>query len=112
MPYLYLSYKPTIKVSHIITSTSKTYENTDTNICLQLGLIRFSKPEIPGVCRISFGCPGCRYINHTRAMGGIEKSKIYKFLKYYMVREICFGEEVAMKIWSLGILIVCFSLVP
>ena len=45
MPYLYLYYKTTIKVSHIINYTSKKYENIDTNICLQLGLISSCKME-------------------------------------------------------------------
>ena len=81
MPYLYLSYRTTIKVSHIITSTSKKYENTYTNTCLQLGLIHYFKLESPGFCGITLGCPGCWSSNHTWAMIGIEKSNIYQFFK-------------------------------
>ena len=58
IPYLYLYYKPTIKLSHITTSNSKKYENTDTNIWLQLGLISSSKIESLGVCVITVVCPG------------------------------------------------------
>ena len=81
MPYLYLYYKTTIKVSHIITYTSKKYENTDNNISLQLGLISSCKLETPGVYRIFLGCSGSRYINHTWAMVWIEKSTIYQDVK-------------------------------
>ena len=110
MPYLYLSYKPTIKVSHIITSTSKKYENIDTNILIQLGLIISSKLETPGVCGIAFGCPGFRSSNHTWAMGGIEKSNIYQYLKMLYGLGKIFGGGVAVKIWILGLVIVCLSL--
>ena len=78
---MYLSYKPNIKVSNMIISISKKYENIDTNIFLQLGLISSSKLDILGVCGISLGCPGCRYSNHTWAMGGIEKINIYHYFK-------------------------------
>ena len=96
MPYLYLYYKTTIKVSQIITSTSKKYENIDTNICLQLGLISSSKLDSPGFCGISLG---------------IEKSNPYQYYKilYGLVKIL--WEGVAVKIWCLGLVIVCFSLV-
>ena len=91
MPYMYLSYKQIIKVSHIITYTLKKYENTDTNICLQLGLIIFSKLESSGICVISFGCPGCISINHIWAIGGIEKSNIYQYFKILYGLKKLFG---------------------
>ena len=91
MPYLYLSYKTTIKVSHIITSTSKKYENTDTNFFPQLGLINYCKLESPGVCKIALGCPGCISSNHTQAMVGIDKSNIYQYFKIlYALVHNCF----------------------
>ena len=112
MPYLYLSYKKYIKISHIITSTSKKYEHAYTNIFLQLGLIHYCKLESPGVCGIALGCPGCRSSNHTWAMVGIEKSNIYQDFKilYGLIHNF-FWEGVAVKIWSLGLIIVCLSLV-
>ena len=46
---------------------------------LQISLISSSKLNIPCVCGIAIGCLGCRYRNHTWAMGGIEKSNIYQY---------------------------------
>ena len=101
----------TIKVSHIITYNSKKYENIDANFCLQLGLISSCKLESTGVCGINLGFPGCISINHTWYMVEIEKSNIYPFLKYYMGWYIIlFWEGVAVKIWSLGLVIVCLCL--
>ena len=111
MPYLYLSYKPIIKVSHIITYTSNKYENKHTNICLQLGRISSYKQENTGLCGIALWCPGCISRNHTLSMVGIEKSNIHKYLKYYMGWNIIvFWEGLAVKIWSLRLEIVCLSL--
>ena len=111
MLYLYLSHKTTIKLSHIIASTLKKYENTDTNVWLQLDLISSCKLESTAVWGIALGCPGCKSSNYTWAVVVIEKSNIYQDFKNYVGWYIIiFWEGLALKIWSLGLVIVCVSL--
>ena len=52
-PDLYLYYKPTINVSHIITYTSDKYENKHSNIYLELGLMGSYKMENTGLYGIA-----------------------------------------------------------
>ena len=43
---------------------------------------------------------------------GLRRVTFINILKYYMVWERFLWEGVAVKIWSLGLVIVCLSLVP
>ena len=102
-----------MKVPKIIKYTSKKYYNIDTNICLQLGLISSCKLESMGICGITLACLDCRYSNHTRPMVRFEKSNIYQYFNIlYELGHNYFWEEVSVKTLSLGLVIVCLSLVP